>query len=64
MLMDVSRAFFYAPAQRELWVELPDEDKTAGADDVGRLKKAMYGTRDAPMAWSREVEETLLSLGF
>ena len=28
MLIDVSRVFFYAPAQRELWVELPDEDKT------------------------------------
>ena len=64
MLMDVGRAFFYAPAQRELRVEPPDEDKTAGADEVGKLKKAMYGTRDAPMAWSREAEETRLALDF
>ena len=58
MLMDVSRAFFYAPAQRDLWVELPEEDKDVKADEVGKLKRAMYGTRDAPLAWSLEVEDS------
>ena len=33
-------------------------------DEVGMLKMAMYGTRDAPMAWSREVEQTMTTFGF
>ena len=31
---------------------------------MGRLKKAMYGTRDAPAAWQSEVERTMKEAGF
>ena len=37
MVNDVSRAYFFAPATRELYVELPKEDQTPGMDLVGRL---------------------------
>ena len=50
MLADVSRAFFEAPAKRDLCVELPAEalvgNETA-ADTVGKLDASLYGTRDA-----------------
>ena len=43
--VDVSRAFFYAKAQRPLPVKLPVGD--CSGKKIGMLKKSMYGTRDA-----------------
>ena len=62
---DVSRAYFYAPAVRPVYVQLPDEDRTA--QDVGmcgKLRVSMYGTRDAAMNWAKEYGETLKKAGF
>ena len=50
LIADVSRAFFEAPAKRDLCVELPEEALAAGEtvlDTVGKLKASLYGTRDA-----------------
>ena len=56
MLLDFKKAFLYADIERELYIELPeDNERRAGSQNVGRLNKAMYGTRDAPAAWSRLV---------
>ena len=47
LIADVSRAFFEAPAKRDLCVELPEEALAAGetvADTVGKLKASLYGT--------------------
>ena len=52
MVNDVSRAFFEAPAVRQVCVELPTEDVTNAdrlADNVGHLQMSLYGTRDAAM---------------
>ena len=50
---------------RELYVELPEDDEQRqGGANVGLLNKAMYGTRDAPAAWSRLVRSMLADLGF
>ena len=49
MLADVKRAFLYGDARRSLYVELPREDPlSASGRYVGKLERAMYGTRDAP----------------
>ena len=35
---------------------MPDEDDRKGKEDVvGRLRKALYGTKDAPVLWQRPV---------
>ena len=47
MLSDVKRAYFHALAKRELYVELPVEDAGYQEGFVGRLRLALYGTRDA-----------------
>ena len=41
----VRRAYFYANAVRDVYVELGPERATPGM--CGRLNKALYGTRDA-----------------
>ena len=46
----ISRAHFMGKAERELFVELPQEDLVHPEDQeamVGRLLRSMYGTQDA-----------------
>ena len=65
MSLDISCAFLYAQAERELYIELPEEDplyKTG--NHVGRLDKALYGTRDAPQLWQKELNKTLQNMNF
>ena len=64
MLSDVKRAYFHAPATRELYVELPDEDPGKAEGLVGKLNLSLYGTRDAAANWQHCVATHLLSLGF
>ena len=67
LIADVSRAFFEAPAKRDLCVELPAEALAAGEttqDTVGKLMASLYGTRDASMNWQEEVAKCMLLWGF
>ena len=62
---DVSRAYFYAPAVRSVFVRLPDEDRTeADSGMVGELCMSMYGTRDAAQNWAEEYSKCLVEAGF
>ena len=40
------------------------DPKHGAADLVGLLQKAMYGTRDAPQIWAKEVQKVMEELGF
>jgi hypothetical protein len=65
MLIDVKKAFLYGRIHRNVYVELPQEDEMSRSGlYVGKLDKAMYGTRDAPAVWQLELESTLCELGF
>jgi hypothetical protein len=64
MLSDVKRAYFHAPAERELYVEVPGEDPNWKPGLLGRLKLSLYGTRDAAANWQRCVADHLVSIGF
>jgi hypothetical protein len=65
MTIDVRRAYFYAPAQRAVYIEIPIEDREPGDEDkVGKLNLSLYGTRDAALNWTAEYTKTLEGLGF
>ena len=65
MVLDVKKAFLYGATQRNVYIRLPAEDARAGEKGiVGKLDKAMYGTRDAPLVWRQEVKKTLEALDF
>ena len=65
MLADVKTAFLYGAARRSLYVELPPEDPLAASGRyVGKLERAMYGTRDAPMIWQDHLRKTLIDKKF
>ena len=64
MHVDVSRAYFYAKAQRLVLVKLPEGD-CSGKDNgkIGLFKKSMYGIRDAASNWKREWQGHLENWG-
>ena len=64
MLSDVKRAYFHAPTDRELYVELPKEDPKWKLGLLGKLRLSLYGTRDAAANWQKCVSEHLVSIGF
>eukprot|EP00973_Karenia_brevis_P014077 1913401-Karenia_brevis.AAC.1 len=65
MTNDIKRAYFYAAAKREIYIEIPDEDQEPGdKDKVGKLNLSLYGTRDAAQNWSEEVAKCMEAIGF
>ena len=67
MVNDVARAFFEAPAIRNVCIEIPKEDLTEADmrhDKVGHLRMSVYGTRDAAMDWQEEVAKEMVRIGF
>ena len=64
MLPDAKRAHSHAPARRELYVELPDEDPGKAQGLLGKLNLSLYGTRDTAANWQKCVAGHLVGLGF
>ena len=65
MINDVKRAYFHAAVKRLVYIELPNEDRLEGDEDmVGELRLSMYGTRDAAQNWQETLSCHLLSIGF
>ena len=64
-VIDIKRAYFYAPVRRPVFIEIPDEDKEPGDwDMVGQLHLSLYGTRDAAQNWTAEYTRKLKEVGF
>ena len=65
MINDVRRAYFYAKATRDIFIELPAEDDEFGKGDlVGKLNLCLYGTRDAALNWQDTPSQHLIENGF
>ena len=64
MINDVRRAYLYAKATSDRFIELPAEDPEASPDKLGKLELCLYGTRDAAKGWQDTLSEQLESCGF
>ncbi len=64
MVNDIRRAYFHAPALREVYIELPHEDERREKGYVGILRKSLYGTRDAALNWQVTYSNHLKKIGF
>jgi hypothetical protein len=63
--LDVKSAFLNGDLTEEVYVSQPPGFVVHGMEGkVLRLKKALYGLRQAPWAWNAKLHSTLLSLGF
>jgi len=64
-VFDISRAHFMPKVNRELYVEIPEEDRSPeDGDVVGKLNRNMYGFRDASSGWMRDWQELLQTGGY
>ena len=64
MCVNFTKASLYGDLELEAFVEVPSEDTRNEGSYYARLKKAMYGLRDAPMIWQRVVDRMLHERGF
>ena len=63
--MDVKSAFLNGDLSEEVYVQQPPRFVVKnGSGKVIKLKKALYGLRQAPRAWNARLDEELLKLGF
>ena len=64
MINDIARAYFNAKIDRDLYVELPPEDRVEGEDMVGKLELCLYGIQDAARCWQDLLAAHLSEVGF
>jgi len=62
LLVDVRKAHLHAEAIREVFVQLPPEIRRPGY--CARLKRCLYGTRDAASRWEALYAARLEGMGF
>ena len=63
--VDVNRAYFYAPATRPVFIQIPAEDRQPEDEGyVAQLNVSLYGTRDAAQNLTKTYTEFLVGIGF
>lgn len=60
---DVVSAFPNADIDEDIWVSQPEGYQTDGSGIVLKLKKALYGTKQAARAWQNKVRTIMESIG-
>lgn len=62
--MDVVSAFLNAKLKEELFIEQPDGYADDKDGKVWKLNKAIYGIKQAPYEWNKEINNLLITIGF
>jgi hypothetical protein len=63
--LDVKNAFLYGKLDEEIYMEQPEGFKVRGQErKVLRLRRAIYGLKQAALVWWRELANSLKVLGF
>ncbi len=62
--LDVKTAFLYGELDEELYMEQPEGFKLKGQErKVMRLKRAIYGLKQAALAWWKALDKSMAALG-
>jgi hypothetical protein len=63
--MDIKTAFLYGKLDKEIYIEQPEGFAKRGQENqVCRLKKAIYGLKQALCTWNKKLHITLLEQGY
>ena len=62
LVMDARKAHLHATVDRLIYVNLPPEARKPGM--CARLRRCLYGTRDAPARWEAFLAAELVKMGF
>ncbi|MBW0486328.1 hypothetical protein O181_026043 [Austropuccinia psidii MF-1] len=61
---DVSAAYVYSPIEEDIYVQAPVELQPKLNGKVMKLKKALYGTKQATRCWWTFSKSVMMSIGF
>lgn len=61
--LDIKTAFLNADVQEDIYMQAP-EGMSVNSDEVLKLKKALYGIKQAPREWNININHYLISIGF
>ena len=62
--LDVKTAFLYGELDEELYMEQPEGFKAKGQENkVLRLKRAIYGLKQAALAWWKALDKSMAAMG-
>ena len=64
LLIDVRKAHLHAVSVREVYVQMPPELRAKYPGMCWKLKRCLYGTRDAPAQWEALYIAKLQEMGF
>ena len=63
--MDVDTAFLNADIDEDIWVKIPEGTKLAANDDgIYKLRKSLYGLKQASRNWNNDINQYLVDNGF
>ncbi|UYV69497.1 hypothetical protein LAZ67_6003814 [Cordylochernes scorpioides] len=62
--LDVKTAFLHGDLDKELYMELPEGLHTKHTNEVCKLKKAIYGLKQAGRSWNTKIASTLIKNNF
>ncbi len=63
--LDIKTAFLYGELDKELYMEQPEGFKVKGQEGkVLHLKRAIYGLKQAALAWWKALDKSMGELGF
>ena len=62
MIQYFSKAYLFAPATSEIFIEFPPQDAEPGM--LWKLEKSLYGTRDAALNGAEAYTKVLIAMGY
>jgi transposase InsO family protein len=62
--VDISNAFLKGELEEEIYMKQPEGFHEFGPEYVCRLRKSIYGLKQAARQWNKKLHSTLLSIGF
>ena len=62
--VDISHAFINGTLEEEIYMQQPEGYHFGAPGDVLRLKKSLYGLKQAGRVWNQTLHDELLKMGF